>query len=83
MLTPQDLHGVMGMMPSFATPDAGDLHSTATIDVDNLQAGIDKMIKDGINVITTTGSFGECYNLFFDEWKTLAVAAMEAADGSR
>jgi len=80
MLTPQDLHGVMGMMPSFATPDAGDLNSTATIDVDNMQAGIDKMIKDGINVITTTGSFGECYNLFFDEWKTLAVAALEATN---
>ncbi len=78
MLSSQDLHGVMGMMPSFATPDAGDLTATATIEVDNLAAGVDRAIKDGIDVITTTGSFGECYNLFFDEWKTLAVAAVEA-----
>ncbi len=80
MLTSQDLHGVMGMMPSFATPDAGDLRATSTVDVDNLQAGIDKIIRDGVDVITTTGSFGECYNLFFDEWKTLAVAAFEVTN---
>jgi 4-(2-carboxyphenyl)-2-oxobut-3-enoate aldolase len=36
------------------------------------------MINDGIDVITTTGSFGECYNLHWDEYKTLAAAAVDA-----
>jgi 4-(2-carboxyphenyl)-2-oxobut-3-enoate aldolase len=36
------------------------------------------MINDGIDLITTTGSFGECYNLFFDEYKALASATVEA-----
>jgi 4-(2-carboxyphenyl)-2-oxobut-3-enoate aldolase len=79
MVTAKDVKGVMAMMPSFSTDDAGDLKATATVAVDNLQTGIDRMIKDGIDVITTTGSFGECYNLFWDEFKTIASASVEAA----
>ena len=78
MVTAKDVQGVMAMMPSFSTKDAGDLNSKNTIDVDNLKAGVDKMINDGIDVITTTGSFGECYNLSWDEYKTLAAAAVDA-----
>ena len=36
VLTAQDLHGVVAMMPAFATADAGDIRATATVDVDNL-----------------------------------------------
>jgi 4-(2-carboxyphenyl)-2-oxobut-3-enoate aldolase len=79
MVTAKDVQGVMAMMPSFSTDDAGDLKATATVAIDNLQTGIDRMIKDGIDVITTTGSFGECYNLFWDEFKTIASASVEAA----
>ena len=78
MVTAKDVQGVMAMMPSFSTKDAGDLTSKNTVDVDNLKAGVDRMINDGIDVITTTGSFGECYNLDWDEYKTLAVAAVDA-----
>src|SRR5437879_5325746 len=78
MVTAKDVQGVMAMMPSFSTKDAGDLTSKNTVDVDNLRAGVDRMINDGIDVITTTGSFGECYNLHWDEYKTLAVATVDA-----
>ncbi|MGH7887594.1 MAG: dihydrodipicolinate synthase family protein, partial [Candidatus Binatia bacterium] len=78
MVAAKDVQGVMAMMPSFSTKDAGDLNSKNTIDVDSLKAGVDKMIDDGIDVITTTGSFGECYNLSWEEYKTLAAAAVEA-----
>ena len=78
MVTAKDVQGVMAMMPSFSTQNAGDLNATATIDVNNLQSSVDRMIKDGVDVITTTGSFGECYNLFWDEFKSLAAAAVEA-----
>lgn len=79
MITAKDVQGVMAMMPSFSTDDAVDLKATATVAVDNLQTGIDRMIKDGVDVITTTGSFGECYNVFWDEFKTIASASVEAA----
>lgn len=78
MVSAKDVHGVMAMMPSFSTDDAGDLNATSTAAVNNLQAGVDRMIKDGVDVITTTGSFGECYNLFWDEFRSLASATVEA-----
>ncbi|HWP56999.1 MAG TPA: dihydrodipicolinate synthase family protein [Candidatus Acidoferrales bacterium] len=78
MVTAKDINGVMAMMPAFSTQDAGDLEATATIAVDNLQASVDRIIRDGVDILATTGSFGECYNLFWDEFKTLAAATVEA-----
>ncbi|MCH7607716.1 MAG: dihydrodipicolinate synthase family protein [Chloroflexi bacterium] len=80
MLTREDVHGVMGMMPAFATPDAGEMTAVNTVDVDNLRDGVDRIIKDGIDVIATTGSFGECYNLMWDEYSTLIHASIEAVN---
>jgi dihydrodipicolinate synthase/N-acetylneuraminate lyase len=78
MLVANDLNGVLAMMPAFATPDAVDVRTTQTIAVDNLKEGVDRIIKDGAQNIATTGTYGECYNLLFDEFKTLAVATVEA-----
>jgi 4-(2-carboxyphenyl)-2-oxobut-3-enoate aldolase len=78
MVTAKEVQGVMAMMPAFSTANAGDLNANLTIDVGALQSGVDRMINDGIDLLTTTGSFGECYNLFFDEYKILASATVEA-----
>lgn len=78
MISAKDLHGVMAMMPSFTTPNGNDIRSTNTVAVDNLMATVDRIIKDGVNVIATTGSFGECYNLLFDEFVTLTRATVAA-----
>ncbi len=75
----KDLHGVMAMMPCFATPNANDINAKNTIAVDNLTKGVDKMIKDGVNFIVTTGTFGEFHTLYMDEYQTLARATVEAA----
>jgi hydratase-aldolase len=78
MLTASDLRGVMAMMPAFATPNATDPRATDTIAVDNLRAGVDRIIRDGINVIATTGSFGEFHTLLWEEFVTLTHATVEA-----
>src|SRR3954451_2937523 len=80
MLTAQDLHGVMAMMPAFATSDAADINATNTVDVDNLKAGVDRMINDGIDVIATTGSFGEFHTLLPEEFETLVRATVEVVN---
>ena len=72
MLTAKDLGGLMAMMPAFATDDAADIRATATVDIDRLHRGLDRMIRDGADVIATTGSFGECHTLLPDEFRTLA-----------
>jgi hydratase-aldolase len=73
-----ELKGVCGMMPAFATANASQLTATNTVDVDNLQDGVDRIIKDGIGLIATTGSFGQCWNLLWDEFTTLVDATIEA-----
>ena len=72
MLSSKDIAGFMAMMPAFATDDAGDFRARSTIDVARLHHGVDRMIQDGVNVISTTGSFGECHTLLMDEFNTLA-----------
>lgn len=80
MITATDLKGVMGMMPAFTTADGGSVDSTDTIDVDALEKGVDRIIRDGIGVIATTGSFGEFHTLLWDEQKKLIEATVRAAD---
>ena len=72
MLSASDVGGLMAMMPAFATDDAADIRATATIDVGRLHHGLDRMIRDGADVIATTGSFGECHTLLPEEFRTLA-----------
>ena len=72
MLGASDIGGLMAMMPAFATDDAADIHATSTVDVARLRQGLDRMIRDGVNIIATTGSFGECHTLLPDEFRTLA-----------
>ena len=81
MYDPAELHGVMAMMPAFATADAADINARATVDVDNLKAGVDRLIRDGVDVISTTGSFGEFHTLLDDEWQTLVRATIEVVAG--
>ena len=72
MLAASDIGGMMAMMPAFATDSAADLRATDTVSVERLRAGLDRMVRDGADVIATTGSFGECHTLLPDEFRTLA-----------
>src|SRR5947207_8637445 len=63
---------MMAMMPAFATDAAADLSATDTVSVERLRAGVERMVRDGANVIATTGSFGECHTLLPAEFRTLA-----------
>jgi len=72
MLAASDIGGMMAMMPAFAKDNAADLRATDTVSVERLRAGLDRMVRDGANVIATTGSFGECHTLLADEFRTLA-----------
>ena len=68
MLSANELKGILGMMPAFATPDATDIRATQTIAVDNLKEGVDKIIKDRVHNMATTGTYGESSSLLFDEF---------------
>jgi dihydrodipicolinate synthase/N-acetylneuraminate lyase len=77
MLKAKDIGGMMAMMPAFAKDSAASLSATDTISVERLRSGLDRMVRDGANVIATTGSFGECHTLLPDEFKTLTHESVE------
>ena len=70
MITSKDLKGIMAMMPAFTKNDGDWIDATDTVDTDELTRAVDKLIRDGgVNVLTTTGSFGEFHTLLWDEHK--------------
>jgi trans-o-hydroxybenzylidenepyruvate hydratase-aldolase len=79
MLRAQDMKGVMAMMPAFTTPDGASLSATDTVNTAELERAVDQIIRDGVDVIATMGSFGECHTLLWDEQKKLAEATIAAA----
>jgi dihydrodipicolinate synthase/N-acetylneuraminate lyase len=81
MLSASDLKGFMAMMPAFATDDAADLGAAQTVDVGRLHAGVDRIVRDGADVVTTTGSFGECHSLLLDEFEVLVRETLAAVKG--
>ena len=81
MFTPKDLSGVLAMMPGFATDDANRIDVTNTVAVDRLQAGVNKLVDDGIDVLAACGSFGEGYALEREELRELAAAVVEVTRG--
>src|SRR5207247_685834 len=56
---------------------AADLRATDTISVERLRSGLDRMVRDGADVIATTGSFGECHTLLPGEFEILARESVE------
>lgn len=80
-VVPSDLGGILAMMPAFATDDAASVHATATVDTDRLDRGVRRLVDDGIDVLATTGSFGEFHTLLEDEFETLTRATVEAVGG--
>ena len=77
MLSASDIGGMMAMMPAFAKDSAASLSAVDTVSVERLRAGLDRMVRDGANVIATTGSFGECHTLLPDEFRVLANESAE------
>jgi trans-o-hydroxybenzylidenepyruvate hydratase-aldolase len=79
MVTAADLGGVCAMMPAFATDDAGDVNARQTVSVDRLSRAVDRIIGDGVNMLATTGSFGESHTLLWSEYQDLVRATVETA----
>lgn len=67
------------MMPAFTTPGGDSPAATDTVNTAALEAGVDKIIRDGVNAIATMGSFGECHTLLWEEQQKLAQATIASA----
>lgn len=78
--THEELGGVCAMSPAVATQDAGSMTATRTIDTDNLTDALDRAIRDGVHMIATLGTFGQVWNLLWEEWQDAVVASIQAVN---
>jgi hydratase-aldolase len=78
MIRGADLKGVVAMMPAFTTPDGDSPTSKDTINTAELEKSVDKIIRDGVDAVATTGSFGECHTLLWEEFRVLVESTVSA-----
>ncbi len=79
MYTPSDLHGLNSMIPAFTKDMEIGLESEDTVDADRVVEFVDRMINDGIDVISAMGSYGEFHTLTENEYKTMVKATLDGA----
>ena len=79
MITVKELKGVMAMMPAFTTSDGSSPSAKDTVNTMELERAVDQIIRDGVDVVTTMGSFGECHTLLWNEKKKLIEATIGVA----
>lgn len=68
------------MVAAPATADATRLDATDTVDVDSLRDLLNKLIADGVNVVSMMGSYGECHTLLWEEFQALTKTAVETVN---
>ena len=79
MISSNDLHGLIGMMPAFTTEDGWHSRAKNTINVSEAERAVDQVIRDGMDIVAPMASSGECYTLLWEEFKTLTDATLRAA----
>ena len=62
-LTPRELVGLVGIVPTPATADASSWRTTSSVDFAETEKMMGLMLEAGVDVIMTTGTFGECASL--------------------
>lgn len=62
-VTYDDFRGMLGIVPTPATPDAESWQATNTVNLAETQKMIEVVVGAGIEMIATTGTFGECATL--------------------
>src|SRR5437773_3102735 len=80
MYVPDDLKGLNAMIAACATEGATDLEAEDTVDVDNQRDFVDRLVRDGVNVISVMGSYGEFHTLTDNEFKTLTKVVLDTVN---
>lgn len=66
-ITPQDINGILGILPTPATADADQWTSTKTVNLEETAKLVTAVVKASIENLATTGTFGEGMSLLQDE----------------
>lgn len=78
-VTLDDVRGVYAIMPTPALPGADELATADTVDHAETARAVRALIDDEVDAVLTTGTFGECATLTWDELRGFAETAVAAA----
>lgn len=67
----------MAYPPTPSLPNAGDLNTRETVNVDETERMIRTLLASGVDSIATNGTLGEMATLTLDEWKTFSRVVAE------
>lgn len=73
--------GVVGMLPTPATPDADQWSCTQSIDLDETARMARIVVDGGIGIVLTAGSFGEGASLIASEHRLLTDCLVQSVGG--
>jgi len=82
-ITMEDIRGVVGIVPTPATPDAERWDAQNTIELDETVKMVSAVVDAGVDVLMTTGTFGECATLTGDELRTFIDCVVKTVGGRR
>ena len=67
LLSPDDIVGVVGILPTPSKPGSDSWQATETVDLEETARMTEAVVAAGVDVILTNGTFGECASLTWDE----------------
>ena len=76
-ITAADITGVVGIVPTPATANAARADARDTVNLAETAKMIEAVISAGTDVIMTTGTFGECSTLTWDELQTMVSCVVD------
>jgi dihydrodipicolinate synthase/N-acetylneuraminate lyase len=82
-LTVEDFVGVVGIVPSPATVNASLWNSENTVNLAETEKMVRIIVDAGVDILMTTGTFGECATLTFDELRALVACVVATSGGKR
>jgi 4-(2-carboxyphenyl)-2-oxobut-3-enoate aldolase len=80
-LTVDDITGIVGIIPTPSTLTADQWNAENTVDLDEAAKLADAMVRGDVDVLMTTGTFGECASLTWDEQQDFVDAVVETVAG--
>jgi len=78
-ITVEDIVGVVGIVPTPATADARSWSAENTVNYGETEKMIRAVIADGIEIVMTNGTFGECATLTWEELHSFVECVVQTA----
>ena len=82
-LTPGDIQGLVGIVPTPANADAGHWGATNTVNLTESEKMVRIVVEAGTDVILTNGTFGECATLTSEELRDFVSCVVDTVAGRR